>query len=150
LGIDPGAARVGVALSDPDGTLAMPLTTIHRSGLDDAAVVTGIVQLVQQNAAERVVVGLPLHLDGRAGVAAQAAQVLAEALSQALPASVGVDLQDERNTTVQAHDLLHQAGRKAKKHRQAVDQVAAVVLLQAALDHKRVKLAETSTGKDQN
>jgi putative Holliday junction resolvase len=126
-----------VALSDPAGVLAMPLETIDRRGLDDLAVAARLAGLAAEHQVSTVVVGLPLHLNGTQGAAAQAALALVEHLKAALgegPAAPRVVLQDERGSTVQAHGLLRQAGRSSKRHRPVVDQVAAVVILQAALD----------------
>ncbi|MDR1824190.1 MAG: Holliday junction resolvase RuvX [Bifidobacteriaceae bacterium] len=141
LGVDAGAARVGLALSDPAGKLAMPLATLDRRGLDQAEVVRRLVAVVREHEVGTVVVGLPLHLNGAKGAAAAAAEALADELSRALngePGAPQVKLQDERGSTVQAHGLLRQAGRSTKRHRPVVDQVAAVVILQAALDNVSV------------
>jgi putative Holliday junction resolvase len=142
LGVDAGAARVGLALSDPDGMLAMPLRTVERTGVSDDAVAGEIAEEVRRGDVSRVIVGLPLHLNGAEGAAAQAARALAGAIKAHLGDGVPVRFQDERGSTVQAHDMLHQAGRRAKRHRGVVDQVAAVVILQAALDNKKVHSGE--------
>lgn len=138
LGVDLGQVRVGLALSDPAARLAMPLETWQRSGQDDVALAGQIAQIVALHQVERVVVGLPLGLKGQEGPAAQAVKAFSEQLGLALGPGVPVMMQDERGTTIQAHQLLHSAGRKAKKHRPVVDQVAAVVILQAALDHELI------------
>jgi putative Holliday junction resolvase len=134
LGIDVGAVRVGVALSDPDGVLATPLTTVAR----DVAVgsdLRTIAGLVAEHEAVEVVVGLPRTLAGREGRAAEAAREFAEALERAL--DVPVVLADERLTTVVATRQLRARGMKGRKQRAVVDQAAAVAILQGWLDAHR-------------
>src|SRR5439155_14363676 len=96
VGLDLGARRIGVAVSDPTGTLASPYEVVERS----SRVYEDIRRIVEETGAERVVVGLPLSLDGRSGAAADAATEEAEALRAVLP--VPVELYDERLTTVTA------------------------------------------------
>jgi len=117
----------------------MPLATLQRRGLDDQAVARQIADLVSTHYVECVVVGLPVGLSGHEGPAAGRVRELVAGLSQVLPVGCEVLMQDERSSTIQAHQLLRQAGRPTKRHRAVVDQVAAVVILQAALDHKLVK-----------
>lgn len=137
VGLDLGARRIGVAVSDSAGVLASPARTIERLGNDEAdraAMVAAVVELE----AERVVVGLPLGLDGRAGRAARAALAEAEALAAALAdRGVAVETYDERFTTVTAERALAESGRRGRARRQVVDQAAAAVLLQAWLDARR-------------
>ncbi|HXX91477.1 MAG TPA: Holliday junction resolvase RuvX [Acidimicrobiales bacterium] len=134
MGIDLGERRIGIAVSDSRGTLAMPRTTLVRTG-DPEADRDALVALVRQEEVARVVVGLPVHLDGRAGPAARAAAAEAEALAHALAADgVAVETFDERLTTVSAQRSLAEAGRRGPGQRAVVDQAAAAVLLQAWLD----------------
>jgi putative Holliday junction resolvase len=134
MGIDLGTRRIGVAVSDARGTLASPRTTLVRSG-DPAADRDALVTLVTEEGAQRVVVGRPLSLDGRAGPAAKAADEETAALADALaPLGVAVDSFDERFTTVTADQALAAAGRSARQRRDVVDQAAAAVMLQAWLD----------------
>jgi putative pre-16S rRNA nuclease len=140
LGVDVGDVRVGVARSDPDGLLAVPLETLRR----DSATLTRIVALAREHSALEVVVGLPISLSGQSGIAAQRAWTFAQALAAALSAEkllVSVRLVDERLTTVSAERILRQLGRRGARQRAVVDQAAAVVILQHALD------AERSTGE---
>jgi putative Holliday junction resolvase len=134
LGLDLGSKRVGVAISDSGGAVATPIDTIHRSR-DRHADRRRIAELVAEWEAEIVVVGLPLSLDGSIGPAAQGAIDEAEALGDTL--SVPVVLQDERLTTVTAHDRLREQGLKGPRRTAVVDQTAAAVLLQAWLDARR-------------
>jgi putative Holliday junction resolvase len=132
LAVDLGSARIGVARSDPDGWLASPLTTVTRGRGDMAR----LAELAEANAAIEVIVGLPTTLSGRQGQAALDARAFARALARKL-APVPVRLLDERFTTVTAHDALRAAGRDSRARRTIVDQAAAAVLLQAALDAER-------------
>ena len=142
LGVDVGAARVGLAASDPDGLVATPVETLAREGdLAGAPVppdITRIVQEVRERAAAVVYVGLPRHLSGKEGAATEAARGYAGRVAREI-APVPVHLVDERMTTVTAHQALHAAGRPGRRHRAVVDQVAAVVILQSALDTERAQ-----------
>jgi putative Holliday junction resolvase len=136
LALDLGSKRVGVAISDPTGILASPLTTIHRRGDRDAEH-REVAALVGDEGVGRVIVGLPLNMNGSWGPAARAAKEEAEMLSVALKAvglDVPVDLVDERLTTVAADRLLIERGKRAPKRRQVVDRTAAALLLQGWLD----------------
>ncbi|NMR20153.1 Holliday junction resolvase RuvX [Cellulomonas fimi] len=134
LGVDHGAVRVGLAASDPDGLVATPVGT-----LEAASSLARIAAEVAERSAAVVYVGLPRHLSGAEGAAAEAARTYAGALATSI-APVPVRLLDERMSTVSAHQALHAAGRAGRRHRQVVDQAAAVVILQSALE------AERSTG----
>ena len=132
LGIDYGSARIGVARSDPDGVLASPLTTVPRGPGD----VDSLVSLTLTHQAIEVVVGLPTSLSGRDGAAAVAARDFAATLAGRLN-PLPVRLVDERFTTVLAHDALRQGGKGSRARRPVVDQAAAALLLQGALDAER-------------
>lgn len=133
IGVDVGAVRVGLARSDADGLLATPVETV--TGERDAQV-RRIVEVVRELSAVGVVVGLPRQLSGAEGRAAAAAREYAHLLAREC-APVPVRLVDERLTTVSAHQALHRSGRPGRQHRAVVDQVAAVMILQAALDQER-------------
>lgn len=135
LGVDVGRARVGVARCDPDGLLATPVETVPR---DDAAVAR-IVTLAQEYDAVEVLVGLPLNMRGEDTPSTTDAREFAAAVAAA--ADRAVRLVDERLSTVSAHAALRDSGRSQRSSRNIVDQVAAVVLLQQALD------VEKSTGR---
>jgi putative Holliday junction resolvase len=133
LGLDLGERRIGVAVSDSDRTLAVPLCTIDRTG-SRVSEHRNIVDLVEEWAIKVVVVGLPISLDGTIGPAAQSAQSEAEELSVVLgPSRVDVVTHDERFTTVEAHRALANTGKSARARRKTVDQSAAAVMLQAWL-----------------
>ena len=129
LGLDLGTRRIGVAVSA--GTVATPYSVLERStnrSADHAA----IAALVEELGAERVVVGLPLSLDGKMGPAARAAAEEAEILGDVL--AVPVETYDERLTTVTADRSLSSLGLSGQARRRVVDKVAAAVILQAWLD----------------
>jgi putative Holliday junction resolvase len=132
LGIDPGDARIGIARSDPTGFLATPLETVRRGKGD----VRRIRRLAAEEEAVELVVGLPRSLSGGEGPAAVKTRVWSESLAAAV-APLPVRLVDERLTTVSAEAMLRDRGVKGQARRKVVDQVAAVVILQQALDTER-------------
>jgi putative Holliday junction resolvase len=132
LGIDPGDIRIGVARSDPTGFLATPLETVRRGKGD----LTRLARLVRDEEAFEVVVGLPRSLSGGEGPAAVKSREFAAALAARI-APVTVRLQDERLTTVSAEAMLRDRGKKGAARRAVIDQAAAVLILQHALDTER-------------
>ena len=134
VGIDLGARRIGVAVSDPAGTVATAREVLQRSG-DPAKDHLRIAEIVEEVEAEFVVVGLPLSLDGEMGPAAKAVTAEVEALAAAV--KVPVETQDERLSTVSAERSLSNLALKAPARRQVVDMVAAAVILQSWLDRRR-------------
>jgi putative Holliday junction resolvase len=132
LGIDPGDARIGVARSDPTGFLATPLETVRRGKGDLAR----LARLVRDEEATEVVVGLPRSLSGTEGPAAAKTRDFAARLAARID-PVPVRLQDERLTTVSAEAMLRDRGKKGAERRAVVDQAAAVLILQHALDTER-------------
>jgi len=135
LGVDVGTVRVGVAASDADGLLATPLVTLARD-VKRGSDLDALAELVGERAAVEVVVGLPRSLSGRDGRASAAARGYAEALSRRI-APVPVRLVDERLSTVSAERGLRAGGVPGRSRRAVVDQAAAVVILQSALDAGR-------------
>jgi putative Holliday junction resolvase len=135
VGIDLGERRIGVAVSDSEGTVASPYAVIERSG-DPARDHAEIARTVTEAGAARLVVGLPLSLDGTEGRAALAARAEAERLAEAV--RVPVDTHDERLTSVSAGRALARSGlsRRARRaaRRGSVDKVAAAIMLQSWLD----------------
>jgi putative Holliday junction resolvase len=127
LALDLGTVRVGVALSDPLGMTAQPLEVIERHRL-----LARVAELVTEYEVTRVIVGLPLQLDGRVGQAASSAKAVAKELQAAL--SVPVQLWDERMTTAAAQRVMIGAGARRDKRKQNVDKVAAALILQSYLD----------------
>ena len=140
LGIDLGSKRIGIATSDRSGTIASPLVVIQRSGSRNADH-RSIAALVVEYEAECIVVGMPLNMSGSFGVAAQAA--IDEANEMASVVGVPVYTYDERLTTVTADKILMEHKMKAQARRRIVDKVAAAVMLQSWLDHRRHQLEDT-------
>ena len=130
LGLDLGSRRIGLAISDPETAIAFPAGTLERRGLEKD--LAALLALTRERGVSRIVLGLPLHLDGRAGRAAEAAQAFADALREAT--SLPVDMMDERWTTVEAERALREApsGRR-RRRKQVVDAMAATLLLRTYL-----------------
>lgn len=131
IGVDVGRARVGVARSDPDALLAVPVETVARLGTP----VARILELADEYEAIEILVGLPVSLSGAETASTADARSFAAELAAA--SDLPIRLVDERLSTVTAHGALRQSGRSQRKSRNIVDQVAAVVLLQQALDVER-------------
>ncbi|MBC7291222.1 MAG: Holliday junction resolvase RuvX [Actinotalea sp.] len=136
LGLDLGTVRIGVAASDPDGIIATPVETVPRDASDAGADVRRVADLVAERGAVVVYVGLPRHLSGAEGSSARDVRTYCGILARAI-APVAVRLVDERMSTVTAHQALYASGRSGRRHRQVVDQAAAVVILQTAMDAER-------------
>ena len=132
IGIDVGKARVGVARSDRDGLLATPVETVPRG----TGTIARLRELIGELDPVEIVVGLPIALSGRDTASTADARDLAAQLAAA--SGLPVRLVDERLTTVSAQRALHDAGRRAKGSRPVIDQVAAVIILQNALDSERM------------
>jgi len=135
LAVDVGKARVGVAQCDPDGMLATPTETVPRA--ENA--IDRLAELVRDAEPLEVIVGLPINLRGERTASTEDAETFARELSARI--SVPIRMLDERLSTVSAHSALRASGRTTRTSRTIVDQVAAVVLLQQALD------IEKSTGR---
>lgn len=133
LAVDPGSKRVGLALSDPTGTIAQPLTTIPAEPRETLA--GRLAELALEHEAARIVVGLPRRLDGSHGPEAVAARELAAELRAA--SRLPVELVDERLTTAAAERSLLAGGMHREKRRANIDRVAAALLLQSHLDRRR-------------
>ena len=128
VGIDLGTARIGVAVSDELGMLAHPVETIPAG----SGAVKRIAEIIREKNAERLVIGLPRHMNGTAGIGAAEALAFAKKLETILPCQVVT--WDERLTTTAANRALRDSGRKARNSRHVVDQVAAQMILQGYLD----------------
>lgn len=142
LGVDVGKARIGLSRSDLHGMLATPVETVPRvlaeapqPGEPLTRDIARILEVQTELDAVEVVVGLPLSLSGSETASTADAQRFARALQSAI--SVPVRLVDERLSTVSAQSALRASGKKAKSHRPVIDQVAAVIILQHALDTER-------------
>ena len=129
LGLDLGDVRIGVAISDPERRMAVPMGTVRTGAPAD---LRAIAELVREHDVVLVVVGLPLRLSGERGSAAAKAEGFADALRAVL--DVPVVLQDERLSTVEAERALREGGVSGPARRAVVDRSAAAVILQAYLD----------------
>ena len=128
LGVDPGSARIGLALSDELGCMAHPFRTLKASPESAAEIVAA----AQESGSRTIVIGLPRNMNGTYGPAAEKSRVLAEAVRQRTSAKV--ILWDERLTTAAATKRLQEAGRNSREQRGVIDQAAAVEILQDWLD----------------
>jgi putative Holliday junction resolvase len=133
LGLDLGDRRIGVAISDPQGLLAVPLTVVNNEGED--ATIANIVKLAEQYEAEQVVIGLPYSLNGNLGQQASKVTAFARNLSQHTRADI--QLWDERLSTKAADRLMSEAGTRRNKRKQQRDALAAAFILQGFLDSLR-------------
>jgi putative Holliday junction resolvase len=133
LAVDLGSKRVGLAVSDPTGTIASPLTTVAAD--PDESLPERLAGIATEQEAERIVVGLPREMSGARGPAAAGAERLAARLRTA--AGLPVETFDERLTTAAAERSLLEGGLKRAARRQAIDRVAAAMLLQTYLDRKK-------------
>jgi putative holliday junction resolvase len=136
LGIDLGAARVGLALSDDLGMMAHPLETVKVKGAGDMA--DYIAAVIGREKVEVVIIGLPRNMDGTSGPAAVKTREFGEKLRRKTPACE-IRYWDERMTTVAAQKALHEMGRTVKNSRPIIDQVAAQMILQGYLDAQAMR-----------
>jgi putative Holliday junction resolvase len=132
IGIDVGTVRIGVSRSDRDGYLATPVETVDRGS---ATPVQRLVHIISELDASEIVVGLPLSLSGTHTASTEDALIVARQLSSLT--TVPIRLIDERLTTVSAHSAMRSVGKTQKQSRSVIDQVAAVMILQHALDSER-------------
>ncbi|MHA7176407.1 Holliday junction resolvase RuvX [Arthrobacter sp. Sr24] len=133
--------RVGLATCDPDGILATPVKTLSRDTKKNSDIKV-VVKEASNRGAQQIFVGLPRTMRGEEKTSAHMARSYAQHLANMLAAAgleVPVLLVDERLTTVSAHQALHQAGLSSREHRKVVDQVAAVEILQHALDMQKAR-----------
>jgi putative Holliday junction resolvase len=133
LAVDPGTKRVGLALSDPSGTIATALATVEAE--PSSTLAARLAAIAKEHEAERVIVGLPRRLDGSRGPEAASAERLAAEIRAAV--RLPVETVDERLTTAAAERSLIEGGVSREKRRQAIDRVAATILLQSHLDRRK-------------
>lgn len=134
MAIDYGDARTGVAVSDPTGLLAGYTAVVH--GHRPEAVAAQVAALARERGAEELVLGFPRNMDGTEGRRAELYRNFALLLKE----QTGLEpvLWDERRTSIEAHDILHAAGKRMKDHRKNVDAVAATLILEGYLARKRM------------
>ena len=133
LAIDPGTVRLGLALSDPSGTIAQPLTVLQRRS--EAEDLAALARLVDEHGVEMIVVGLPRTMDGRVEAAAKDAQAFGAQVGERTGRPVAY--WDERLTTVAAERYLIEQRKRRNKRRQEIDRMAATLMLQGYLDYQR-------------
>ena len=133
LSIDYGDVRTGIAISDVRGMLASPLCVIEQSY--QPKLVDKIVQIVEENKIEKIVIGLPRNMDGSYGYRCDECRSLGDAIAEKI--DVDIFYEDERLTTVMAHNVLSDNNVRGKKRKQTVDAVSAVMILQSFLDKNR-------------
>jgi putative pre-16S rRNA nuclease len=133
LAIDPGTVRLGLALSDPSGTIAQPLSVLQRRSEEEDLM--ALVRLVEEHDVGMIVVGLPRMMDGRLEAAAMSAQAFGAEVGQRTGRPVAY--WDERLTTVAAERYLIEQGKRRNKRRQEIDRMAATLMLQGYLDYQR-------------
>jgi len=131
MGLDYGERRIGVALSDPLGLTAQPLATLDRTASLDADL-AALAALARDHAVTRIVIGLPLGLDGAHGERARVTEKFARRLERA--SGLPVESWDERLTSVQAERALLEADLSRRRRRQVIDRAAAMLILQSWLD----------------
>ncbi|MEM7413713.1 MAG: Holliday junction resolvase RuvX [Myxococcota bacterium] len=133
LGLDLGARRIGLAVSDEDATIAFPVGCLERHGLEKDLAALG--ELIRERSIRAIAIGLPLHMDGRAGSGAEAARRFATALTEAT--ELPVELVDERWTTAQAERTLRDAPASKRRRKGEVDALAATLILRTYLEQPR-------------
>lgn len=133
MAVDYGDARTGVAISDPTGLLA-GFTTVIQSHKSDF-VAREIAKLVQTHGVEELIMGFPRNMDGTEGPRATIYRAFAAQLEEIT--GLPVTLWDERRTTIEAHAILHDSGKKMKQHKKNVDAVAAALILEGYLVRKK-------------
>jgi putative pre-16S rRNA nuclease len=142
MGLDVGDVRIGVAVSDALGITAQAVTTLKRRGLDSD--LCELKALFDKYAADKVVVGYPLNMDGTIGSQADKVKAFAEALSLRL--GLSLVLWDERLTTAEARKVLIGGGMRREKRKGVIDQMAAMLLLQSYLDAHRPENSPWESG----
>ena len=130
MGLDVGDKRIGIALSDPSGILASPLTIINRD--DDATVLDDIIEIAREKEVARIIVGLPRSMNGNTGKQAEKVEYFVQKLRS--HTEIPIELRDERLSTVSAGRLMQEAKTKKSKDKARLDAIAAAIILQSYLD----------------
>ena len=133
MSIDYGDVRTGIAISDIRGILASPLCVIKESY--QPKLVDKIIELINENKIEKIVIGLPRNMDGSYGYRCDDCKSLSQAISEKI--NIDIEFEDERLTTVMAHNILSDNNVRGAKRKQTVDAVSAVMILQSYLDKNR-------------
>lgn len=133
LAVDLGKVRTGIAVSDKGELLASPVCVIKESNGD--LLIKKIIEIVNEYKVEEIVIGLPKNMDGTEGGSAAYAREFSDILRE--KTNLNIVMQDERGTTITAHNYLNITDKKGKKRKEIVDSVAAVIILQDYLDHRK-------------
>ncbi|MCH8826894.1 MAG: Holliday junction resolvase RuvX [Chloroflexi bacterium] len=133
LALDVGDRRIGVAMSDPDGILASPLTTIERQAKDSS--LEQILRIAEENDVAEIIVGIPYLMSGRVGPQARITMDYVDKLAQRT--DLPIQRVDERLSSVQAERMLRQSGVRPSENKGKIDAAAAAILLQSYLDSNR-------------
>lgn len=133
MSIDYGDVRTGIAISDIRGILASPLCVIKESY--QPKLVDKIIELINENKIEKIIIGLPRNMDGSYGYRCDDCKSLGQAISEKI--NIDIEFEDERLTTVMAHNILSDNNVRGAKRKQTVDAVSAVMILQSYLDKNR-------------
>ena len=141
LGLDVGDTRIGVALSDELGVAAHPLCTLTRKNRKVDLI--AISDLVSIHKVECVVIGLPISLDGSIGTQAEKVQKFAKRLEHVI--DIPIEFQDERFTTAEAEEILHELNKDAKAQKELIDEVSAVIILDDYLNRDKETNPTAST-----
>jgi len=128
IGIDYGMRRVGIAISDDSGKIALPLKTIEGN---DFIFLNSIKEIIAEKGIEKIVLGLPLNLSGEESPMSQKVRKFAEKLNYN---EMTIIFWDERLTTTEAHRALHEMNKKPSHHRKDIDLISATLILQSYLD----------------
>lgn len=139
MAIDYGDARTGVAISDPTGLLAGYTTVIQSRKAE--SVVAEVARLAREHGVEEMIMGFPRNMDGSEGPRADLYRAFAQQVEYAV--GMPVLLWDERRTTIEAHAILHESGKRMKAHKKNVDAVAASLILEGYLVRKRLEGAQS-------
>ena len=138
MGLDYGSKTIGVAISDALGLTAQPLETIERSGENKLRrSLARIAEIVREKDIKKIVVGLPINMDGRSGERAALTLEFVEKLK--LRVDIPIVMQDERLTTVEADELLDESGVKKQDRKQFIDQIAAGIILKEYMEKENGK-----------
>ncbi len=134
LGLDYGERRLGFALSDTGEIISLPLSVAHIHSRAEA--LNEVERIVRETGAEKIVIGLPVNMNGTRGPAAEGVTAFVEALAGRI--RIPIETWDERLTTKSAHDVLIEAGASRRRRKEVVDKLAAQIMLQNYLDaHQR-------------
>ena len=134
LGLDLGTKTLGVALTDKSNTISTPLKTIRFNFEDYESVISELKEIIENNNVGEIALGLPINMDGSKGFAAERSLKFKELLEENF--DVNVTLIDERLSSIEAHNILSNNGKKEKEHKQNVDAVAATIILDTFLKRK--------------